>query len=111
MDKQRHITEPNEILENLRNSARQACSLLKILANEDRLIILCQLSLGEKNVSELEEMTNILQPTLSQQLTVLREEGLVNTRKEGKYVFYELASEDVMTVMNTLSGIYDCNAK
>ena len=52
----------------LRASASKACALLKALANEDRLLILCQLTQGERNVGELEKMTGVRQPTLSQQL-------------------------------------------
>ena len=90
----------------LRDSASRACMLLKVLANEDRLLLLCQLTQGERNVGELEELTGIRQPTLSQQLGVLRDEGLVNTRRMGKFIFYSLASFEVVSVMQTLSGLY-----
>jgi DNA-binding transcriptional ArsR family regulator len=93
----------------LRESASKACALLKALANEDRLLILCQLTQGERNVGELEKMTGVRQPTLSQQLGILRDEGLVVTRREGKYIFYGLASHEVIQVMKTLSGLY-CGA-
>lgn len=93
----------------LRASASKACSLLKAMANEDRLLILCQLTQGERNVGELEKMTGVRQPTLSQQLGILRDEGLVGTRREGKYIFYGLASPEVIQVMKTLSGLY-CGA-
>ena len=90
----------------LRDSASIACMLLKALANEDRLLLLCQLTQGERNVGELEGLTGIRQPTLSQQLGVLRDEGLVNTRRMGKFIFYSLASFEVVSVMQTLSGLY-----
>lgn len=93
-------------IDELRQSASQATRLLKTMANEDRLLILCQLTQGEKNVGEIEQSTSIQQPTLSQQLTKLREEGLVTTRKDGKYVIYALASDEVITIMQTLSTIY-----
>ncbi|MBR7198251.1 transcriptional regulator [Pseudomonas sp. CFBP13508] len=93
----------------LRASASKACALLKALANEDRLLILCQLTQGERNVGELEKITGVRQPTLSQQLGILRDEGLVATRREGKYIFYGLASHEVIQVMKTLSGLY-CGA-
>jgi len=83
-------------------TAHQACQLMKVLANPDRLMILCQLSQGEKGVSELEEILGIFQPTLSQQLTVLREEQLVSTRREGKQIFYQLKDLKVMAVMQVL---------
>jgi ArsR family transcriptional regulator len=89
-------------LEKLRASAGQACGLLKVLANPDRLLLLCQLSQQEYCVSELEELLGIQQPTLSQQLGVLREERLVATRREGKQIFYSLSSDDAMAVMQVL---------
>ncbi len=87
-------------------SAAKACALLKILANEDRLLILCQLMQGSKSVSELEQLLGIRQPTLSQQLTVLREEQLVTTERSGKYIFYTLASHEASTIMHTLYMLY-----
>ena len=90
----------------LRDSASKACTLLKALANEDRLLLLCQLTQGERNVGELEALTGIRQPTLSQQLGVLRDEGMVNTRRMGQYILSSLASFEVGSVMQTLSGLY-----
>lgn len=96
----------NEEIGLLRDSASKACALLKALANEDRLLLLCQLTQGERNVGELEALSGIRQPTLSQQLGVLRDEGMVNTRRMGKYIYYSLASFEVVCVMQTLSGLY-----
>lgn len=89
-------------LASMRASANQACGLLKTLANPDRLLLLCQLSQGEHCVSELEERLGIQQPTLSQQLTVLRQEQLVSTRRDGKLIFYSIASKEAMAVMRVL---------
>lgn len=96
----------NEEIGLLRDSASRACALLKALANEDRLLLLCQLTQGERNVGELEALSGIRQPTLSQQLGVLRDEGMVNTRRMGKFIYYSLASFEVVSVMQTLSGLY-----
>ena len=93
----------------IRNSASQACSILKLLANEDRLMLLCQLTQGEKNVGELESATNIQQPTLSQQLTILRKDGIVAIRRNGKFNYYSIASDEVIQVMQTLGQLYGCN--
>ena len=93
----------------IRDSAGQACSMLKILANEDRLMLLCQLIKGEKNVGELEEATNIQQPTLSQQLTILRNDSIVKIRKDGKFNYYSIASDEVIQVMQTLGNLCGCN--
>jgi DNA-binding transcriptional ArsR family regulator len=100
-----------ESLKVLRSSAGRACSLLKTMANEDRLMLLCHLIDTELNVGELESLTEIRQPTLSQQLGVLRDEGLVATRREGKYIYYTLASTAVMKVMQTLYDLYCSPAK
>lgn len=83
-------------------SVDRACGLLKVLANPDRLLILCKLSGEELCVKEMETLLNIGQPTLSQQLTVLREEGLVTTRREGKHIYYRLSSPESIAVIATL---------
>ena len=80
----------------------QAARLLKALANPDRLLLLCQLSQREMSVSELEISLGILQPTLSQQLGVLREEALVVTRRDGKHVFYRVRSPQALAVLRVL---------
>ena len=89
-------------LTEMQSGAAKACRLMKVLSNPDRLMLLCQLSQGEKRVGELEEILGILQPTLSQQLTVLREEELVTTRREGKNIYYQIASPQALAVMNVL---------
>lgn len=87
----------------LRESADIATSLMKVLANPDRLMLLCQLSQGEKSVGELETLTGIQQPTLSQQLTVLRENQVVQTRREGKNIFYTVASKPALAIIDVLA--------
>ena len=89
-------------LDKMKASAGNACRLMKVLCNPDRLMLLCQLSQGEKRVGELEEILGIVQPTLSQQLTVLRDEELVTTRREGKSIYYQIASPQALAVMNVL---------
>jgi ArsR family transcriptional regulator len=90
----------------MRTAAGEATAVLRVLANEDRLLLLCQLSQGEKSVSELEELLDIHQPTLSQQLGVLRADGLVNTRRDGKRIYYSVANPNVLTLLNTLYTLY-----
>lgn len=90
----------------MQGSASQACGMLKTLANEDRLLILCQLINGARTVGELESLLGIRQPTLSQQLTVLRQEGLVSTERKGKYIIYSLASNEAVQIMQTLYRLY-----
>lgn len=90
----------------LRSAAGKAVGALKVLANEDRLLLLCQLSQGEMCVSELEERLAIHQPTLSQQLGVLRAEGVVNTRREGKNIFYSVADPAMLEILAVLYRLY-----
>ena len=92
--------------ERLREAAGQAVSSLKVLANEDRLLLLCQLSQGEMCVGDLEEALAIRQPTLSQQLGVLRNEGVVSTRREGKHIYYGLADPKLLQVLELLYRLY-----
>lgn len=96
-------------LEDMQNAAGQACRMMKVLANPDRLMILCQLSKGEMRVGEIEETLGILQPTLSQQLTVLRDEELVSARREGKNIYYQLSSPQALAVMEVLYSQF-CNS-
>ncbi len=90
----------------LQAAAGQACKLMRALSNPDRLLLLCQISQGELSVGELEAITCIRQPTLSQQLTVLREESLVSTRRDGKQIFYSIASSEAMAILQVLYTLY-----
>ena len=89
-------------LEDMQAAASRACELMKVLSNPDRLLILCQLSQQEMCVSEIEATLGIVQPTLSQQLTVLRQMDLVSTRREGKNIYYQLTSQEALAVMKSL---------
>ena len=86
----------------LRQSAGAASRLMKVLSNPDRLLLLCQLAQGEMRVGELEEIVGIVQPTLSQQLGVLRDEELVSTRRDGKNIYYRIDSPQALAVLNVL---------
>ena len=93
-------------MENIFKSADLASNFLKSLANKNRLIILCALVDGEKNVSELEEILGVRQPTLSQQLARLRADNMVQTRREAKQVFYTLSSYDVELIIGLLFELF-----
>jgi len=90
----------------LPHRSQEAAALLKALANPDRLLLLCHLLGTERTVAELREITGIAQPTLSQQLAVLRNEELVATRREGKFIHYRVASPAVRAVLRTLHRLY-----
>lgn len=90
----------------LQAHAQAAASLLKTLANPDRLLLLCHLVDGELSVTQLGVAAGLGQPTLSQQLGVLRLDGLVATRRVGKSIFYRLKSPHVQAVLQTLHRLY-----
>lgn len=92
-------------VEILEEESDRACRLFKALGNRDRFLILCYLGYCEHNVSDLEGMLQLRQPTLSQQLAKLRSENLVKTRREGKSIYYSLASEEVRHVLRLLHAL------
>lgn len=95
-------TETTMDIDMLRSSAEEASRLMKALSNPTRLLLLCQLARGEQRVGELEAMVGIVQPTLSQQLGVLRDEGLVSTRRESKNIYYQIDNPQALAVLNVL---------
>ena len=92
----------------LLEGAEDAETLLKSLSNSNRLLILCQLIDGEKSVGELESVIEIRQPTLSQQLARLRKDALVDTRRDGKTIYYRMASAESRAVIELLYRLF-CN--
>jgi DNA-binding transcriptional ArsR family regulator len=78
-------------LEDMAENARRVAALMKALAHEGRLMILCHLATGERSVSEIERLLQSRQAAVSQQLTRLRLEGLVAFRREGKAIHYRIA--------------------
>ncbi|MDH3491744.1 MAG: metalloregulator ArsR/SmtB family transcription factor [Gammaproteobacteria bacterium] len=99
---------PDDVAElaELHDMAAHAVELLKAMANEWRLMILCQLSEGEKTVSELQEILGLSQSALSQHLAVLRRERIVRSRKEAQSVSYSLSGDDATKVMQTLHEVF-----
>lgn len=86
--------------------AGDAALLLKALANEKRLQVLCLLAGSERSVGEINDLLDLSQSALSQHLAVLREENLVRTRREAQAIYYSLAPGPAGAVMETLHGIY-----
>jgi DNA-binding transcriptional ArsR family regulator len=93
----------------MQRSASDAVSLLKGLANESRLMIMCVLSEGEISVGQLNQRIKLSQSALSQHLAVLREQGLVQTRRESQTIFYSLADTAAMSIIELLHEVY-CEA-
>ncbi len=87
-------------------NASRAAALLRSLANERRLMILCQLADGELSVGALLPRVGLSQSALSQHLALLRDEGIVATRREGQSVFYRVSDPAAMQVIATLAGIF-----
>jgi ArsR family transcriptional regulator len=87
-------------------SAGRAATLLRLLANEKRLMILCQLAEGEMAVGDIQSHVSLSQSALSQHLALLRTEGIVATRREGQAVFYRLDDPAAMRVIETLAELF-----
>lgn len=99
-------TDIDEILEN----AREASNFLKALSHEARLVILCLLADGEKSVTEIEQILELRQPAVSQQLARLRADNLVDTRRDGKNIYYSLSRPEVRQVIGALHEAF-CEPK
>jgi DNA-binding transcriptional ArsR family regulator len=98
-------------LDTLVANARQASEFLKALSHEARLMILCLLATGEKSVSEIEEALRLRQPAVSQQLARLRSDDLVETRRDGKNVYYSLTRAEVRGVIEALHRAFCATGK
>ncbi|MCA3247682.1 MAG: ArsR/SmtB family transcription factor [Tagaea sp.] len=92
--------------EDLKANARSASALLKAMANERRLLILCHLAMGEKSVGELEGLVGLSQSALSQHLARLRRDRLVATRRAAQTILYRLAGAEATAIIHTLHGLY-----
>jgi DNA-binding transcriptional ArsR family regulator len=90
----------------LEGKAAEATALLKLLANNQRLIILCRLSDAEMTVSELGEHVSLAQSALSQHLAKLRAQGLVATRRDGQNIYYSLANPTARKLVGALCELY-----
>ncbi len=94
-------------LVSLQEKAGEVAQLLKLLANEQRLLILCRLAMDrEVTVGEIAEAVDLGQSALSQHLAKMREEGLIQPRKEGLNVYYRISDPNLATLLGTLKSIY-----
>lgn len=90
----------------MEQAAARASQLLKALANQHRLMILCHLTKGERSVGELERVIGLSQSALSQHLARLREDGLVQTRRAAQTIYYAIAGDAAPRVIGVLYDIY-----
>jgi DNA-binding transcriptional ArsR family regulator len=93
-------------LADLEDSAQSAARLLKMLASEQRLLLLCRLVEGEASVGVLAEHAKLAQSAASQHLAKMRAEGLVATRREAQTIYYRLEDPAALRVLDTLCDIY-----
>lgn len=93
-------------IEPMLQAVENATELLKALASRNRLLLLCHLIEGEKSVGELARLIDARDTAVSQQLTLLRKDGIVSTRRDGQTIYYSLASPEAIKVIETLHGIY-----
>jgi ArsR family transcriptional regulator len=99
------VLSPSE-LKTMQVNAGAAVEVLRVLSNETRLMVLCQLGSGEKSVGELNALVGLSQSALSQHLAKLRAEGLVATRREAQTIFYRIADTRVSQLVVTLHDIF-----
>lgn len=97
-----NIQNSADSMTSFEESAAAAARFLKSFAHEGRLKILCHLSTGEKSVSELEILLDARQAAVSQMLARLREEEMVETRRNGKTVYYSVADQTVAQIIGVL---------
>ena len=88
------------------DNVEQAEQMLKILANKNRLMILCSLQDGEMSVSELNEAVPLAQSALSQHLAALRKAQIVATRRESQTIYYRVIDKNVEAILATLYGLF-----
>jgi DNA-binding transcriptional ArsR family regulator len=93
-------------VEAVKSKAGEAATFLKSMANDRRLIVLCELVKGEKTVGELEAVAGLSQSALSQHLAKLREAKLVQTRRESQTIYYSLANTSVKRLIDVLYDLY-----
>ncbi|MCP4790682.1 MAG: winged helix-turn-helix transcriptional regulator [Gammaproteobacteria bacterium] len=93
-------------LADVKANAQSAAQMLKAIANESRLLILCHLEGNELSVSDLNEQVQLSQSALSQHLAVLRKDGLVKTRRESQTIYYSLGDSRASQVIHTLHQLY-----
>lgn len=93
-------------LAELEGKAAEVSGLLRVMSNQWRLLILCNLAEGEHSVQELQKLVGLGQSALSQHLAILRYEGLVSTRREAQSIFYSIASAEAERLLGTLYEIY-----
>lgn len=94
-------------MKKLQAQADDAAQFLKLIANTNRLLILCHLTSGEANVGQLEQHLGVSQPALSQHLARMRQEGVLSTRRLGQQIFYSIKDPRIATLLNMLNDMFE----
>ena len=103
----RLLTRRDRSIAEFERKAGQAAAMLRLLANENRLLVLCRLvAAGELSVGDLAAAVHLSQSALSQHLAKMREDGLLSTRREAQTVYYRIADPTVARVLASLKAIY-----
>lgn len=97
-------------IEHMQETAEKVSDLMKVLAHPKRLLVLCQLVEGERSVGELARLLEVREQAMSQQLALLRKDGLVGTRREGQTIYYALARNDIAPLLDFLYRTYCADA-
>ena len=93
-------------IKTLEEKSEKVATILKAIGNEKRLMIVCLLSAGEKNVGELEQLVGLSQSALSQHLARLRRDDILATRREAQTIFYSIKDANVSALLDSLCTIY-----
>ncbi|MGB0087309.1 MAG: metalloregulator ArsR/SmtB family transcription factor [Rhodomicrobiaceae bacterium] len=104
------LDRPSELGE-LMLQSKDASEFLKALSHESRLRMACLLAERERSVTELETLLSLRQPTVSQQLARLREQGLIEPRRQGKAIYYRLTSDEVRQLLALLCKMFHKDRK
>ena len=90
----------------IQQTAEQVCNLMKVLSSKNRFMILCAVADGEKSVGEIAETIGIREAATSQQLALLRKDGIVKPRRDGQTIYYSIARRDVRRLMDFMYENY-----
>ncbi len=93
-------------ISDMKRSAARASNLMKALSSETRLLLLCRMSEGEVSVKELAEILEMRPSSVSQQLALLRKDGLVKTRRDGQLIYYSLDGDEAKQVISVLYALF-----
>ena len=88
----------------MEQTATRVSALLKVLSHRDRLMALCHLAQGEMSAGDLGDAVGKKAPAMSQQLSVLRREGIIAARRDGQSIYYRIVDEDAVAIMGFLYG-------